>query len=327
MKQKVKLINGESPLEFLPNLSKHLGSKIYIKRDDEIGRGGGGNKIRKYERIIGDALVSNCDTLIFAGHYQSNAARALVGIACQLGLRSIVVCKEMIPSQNPVFHQNGNALLMSLMDAEIVAIDKEEDFQTAMLEVAEQIKLSGGKPYIIPFGGSNFLGVMGYVDCANEIIDQFNKLNSNPPDYVFVSTGSGGTQAGLVAGFMSKTYKTKVIGISVLHDQEKASTIVSNFASEALNKIMPEFDSPIEIIVDDNFIGDAYGVPTKEGLSAIKLVAKLEGLFLDPVYTGKAMSGLISYIESGKITKNDTVVFIHTGGMPLIYAYYDKFFD
>lgn len=325
--QKVTLINRVSPLEYLPNLSKHLGPKIYIKRDDEGGRGGGGNKLRKYERIIGDALTSNCDTLIFAGHYQSNAARALVGIACQLGLKSIVICKEMIPPQNPTFHQNGNALLMNLMDAEIVSIEKEDDFQTAMLEVAEDIKLTGGKPYIIPFGGSNLLGVLGYVDCANEIIEQFEEFNPNPPDYVFVTTGSGGTQAGLVAGFLSKDYKTKVIGISVLHEEEKATSIVSNFISEALNNISPDLDFPLEIIVDDNFIGDAYGVPTKEGLSAIKLVAKLEGLFLDPVYTGKAMSGLLSYIEAGKITKEDTVVFIHTGGMPLIFAYYDTFGD
>lgn len=327
IKQKVKLINSISPLEFLPNLSKHLGPKIYTKRDDEGGRGAGGNKLRKYERIIGDALASNCDTLIIAGHYQSNAARALVGVACQLGLKSVVVCKEMIPPQNSDFNKNGNALLMNLMDAEIVSIEKETDFQAAMLEVAEQINLTGGKPYIIPFGGSNFLGVMGYVDCANEIIDQFNEFDSKPPDYVFVTCGSGGTQAGLVAGFASANYKTKVIGISALHDLEKATTIVSNLSSEALNRIHPDFDFDIDIVVDDNFVGEGYGIPTAEGIDAIRLVAKLEGLFLCPVYTGKAMSGLISYIESGKITKDDTVVFIHTGGMPLIYAYYDQFFE
>lgn len=327
IKQKVKLLNSISPLEFLPNLSKHLGPKIYIKRDDEGGRGAGGNKLRKYERIIGDALASNCDTLIIAGHYQSNASRALVGVACQLGLKSVVVCKEMIPPQNADFLKNGNALLMNLMDAEIVPIEKETDYQTAMLEVAEQIKLKGGKPYIIPFGGSNFLGVMGYVDCAHEIIEQFDELNFQPPDYVFVACGSGGTQAGLEAGFLSNNYKTKTIGISVLHDQEKATTIVSNLSYEALKRIDPDFDYDLDIIVDDDFVGEAYGIPTQKGLDAIKLVAKLEGLFLCPVYTGKAMSGLISYIEEGKITKNDTVVFIHTGGMPLIYAYYDQFFE
>ena len=157
--RKVNLLDRESPLELLPNLSNHLGPKIYVKRDDIGGRGGGGNKLRKYERIIGNALEQGCDTLIIAGHFQSNASRALVGACCQLGLKSIVVCKEMIPKQNESFNQNGNALLMSLMNAEIVEIQKEDDFHVEMNKVAERIKTEGGKPYLIPFGGSNLLGL------------------------------------------------------------------------------------------------------------------------------------------------------------------------
>ncbi|MDA3907073.1 MAG: D-cysteine desulfhydrase family protein [Bacteroidales bacterium] len=325
--QKVILFGRETPLEFLPNLSKHLGPKIYIKRDDEGGRGGGGNKLRKYERLVADALATNCDTLIIAGHYQSNASRALVGVACQFGLKSIVVCKELIPEQNSAFNKSGNALLMNLMDAEIVAIEKDDDYQIAMMEVAERIKNSGGKPYIIPFGGSNLLGALGYVDCANEIIDQFERLNTKPPDYVFVALGSGGTQAGLLAGFMKKNYKSKIIGISVLHSTETARNIVSDLTNEVINNISLDIDTAPKIIIDDKFVGEGYGVPTVEGLKAIKLLAMSEGLFLDPVYTGKAMSGLIAYIASGRITKDDTVVFIHTGGIPLLHAYYDKLFE
>ncbi|MEE9362233.1 MAG: D-cysteine desulfhydrase family protein [Cellulophaga sp.] len=322
--KKENLLNRESPLELLPNLSKYFGPKIYVKRDDVGGRGGGGNKLRKYERIIGRALEENCDTLIIAGHYQSNASRALVGAACQLGLKSIVVCKKMIPEQNTLFNKNGNALLMSLMGAEIVGIKINDDFQIELNKVSERVKHAGGKPYIIPFGGSNLLGSLGYVDCANEIIEQCDKEKINP-DFVFVTTGSGGTQAGLVAGFHMKNMNTKIIGISALHNKETGTEIVDRLTKEILvDKKYKSTNNP-EIIVDDNFVGDGYGIPTKKGIESIKLLAKTEALFLCPVYTSKAMSGLISYIKKGKIRDSDTVVFIHTGGMPLVHAYFDKY--
>lgn len=323
--KKITLLNRESPLEFLPNLSKKLGPNIYIKRDDEGGRGGGGNKLRKYERIIADAIDSNCDTLIIAGHYQSNAARELVGAARQLGLKPIVVCKEMIPKQNESFNRTGNALLMSLMKAEIVGIEKDADFKLEMNKVAEEVKEKGGNPYIIPFGGSNYLGSLGYVDCANEIISQFKNISSKQPDYVIVPTGSGGTHAGLVSGFHIENLKTKILGISVLHNKETARKIVSDLTTEILSKTKNDIAGTPEIIVDDNFVGEGYGIPTQKGIEAIHLLAELEALFLCPVYTGKAMSGLVEYINEGKITAEDNVVFIHTGGTPLVYPYFDKF--
>lgn len=322
---KVKLLHRESSLEFLPNLSNKLGPKIYMKRDDQGGRGVGGNKLRKYERIIGDALAQNCDTLIIAGHIQSNAARELVASACQLGLKSIVVCKELIPSQNETFSQNGNALLMNLMSAEIVTIEKEVNYTIAMNDVAENVKKTGGKPYIIPFGGSNLPGALGYVDCAIEIVNQFKELNEKVPSYLFLPTGSGGTQAGLVAGFSKIKVDTKVIGISVLHKEKIAKEIVENLTNKTIEFIEAESNS--KIYIDDNFIGQGYGEATDECLEAIKLLAQLEGLFLCPVYGGKAMAGLISHIKTNKITSNSSVLFIHTGGSPLVYAYYDKLFE
>lgn len=323
---KISLINRETPLEFLPRLTEYLGGpKIYIKRDDEGGRGGGGNKLRKYERLIGEALSQDCDTLIIAGHYQSNAARELVGSACQLGLKSIVVCKELIPSQNETFLQNGNALLMNLMNAEIVAIRIDDDFRQSMTNVAEKVKENGGKPYIIPFGGSNLLGVLGYVDCANEIKRQFEELNEKVPKYIFVPTGSGGTQAGLIAGFSKNNVKTKIQGISVLHKEGNAKDIVANLTKETLEYL--DGENNLEIYIDDSFVGQGYGIPTDECIVTIRLLARLEGLFLCPVYTAKAMTGLISHIKSGKIPKESSVLFIHTGGSPLVYAYYDKLFE
>jgi len=322
---KVRLLNRESALEYLPNLSKELGPEIYVKRDDEGGRGGGGNKLRKYERIIADAMNKQCNTLIIAGHYQSNAARELVAAACQLGLTAIVVCKEMIPEQNPSFNKNGNALLMSLMDATIVAIDNEADFDIEMAKVAEDVKLNGGKPYTIPFGGSNFLGSLGYVDCANEIINQFESISLEPPDYVFVPTGSGGTHAGLVSGFNMQNVKTKVMGVSVLHNKSNAQKVVQSLTTEILGKLKGKGSSQPDIMVDDQFVGAGYGIPTEKGIEAIRLVAKLEALFLCPIYTGKAMAGLIHSIREGQITAKDRVVFLHTGGTPMVYPYYDKY--
>ena len=325
MNNKVKLLNRQSSLEFLPNLSNKLGPKIYIKRDDESGRGGGGNKLRKYERIIADAINKKADTLIIAGHFQSNAARALVGAACQLGLKSIVVCKAMIPEQNPTFNQNGNALLMKLMNANIITIDAEDDFQIEMEKIADNVNKKGNKAYLIPFGGSNLLGALGYLDCANEIIDQFQNAEKTMPDYVITPTGSGGTMAGLVAGFAIAKTSTKVIGFSVLHKDQTIENIVNKLTNEIIENVKPKFDTITDFELNTKFVGEAYGVPTENGIKAIKMLAELEGLFLCPVYTSKAMAGLIEYIKENKIKKDETIVFIHTGGMPLVHAYYNQY--
>lgn len=322
---KVKLINHETSLEFLPNLSKKLGPCIFIKRDDEGGRGGGGNKLRKYERIIWDAIEKDSDTLIIAGHYQSNAARSLVGVACQLGLKSIVVCKEMIPKQNSSFSQNGNALLMKLMNANVIGIEQEDDFLMEMERIAADLSAKGKKPYIIPFGGSNFLGSLGYLDCANEIIAQFKSLKEETPDYIVTPTGSGGTMAGLVAGFALAKTETRVIGFSVLHKENTIENIVKTLTKEIIQKIKPSSEISLNFHVDTNFVGTSYGIPTENGKEAIHLLAELEGIFLCPVYTSKAMAGLIDYIRNNKVGKDETIVFIHTGGMPLVHAYYDQY--
>ncbi len=325
---KVRLIEGKSSFEFLPALSDYLnGPKIYIKRDDVIGRSVGGNKFRKYERIIGDAISRKCDTLIIAGHPQSNASRGLVGAACQLGLQSVVVCKALIPNQNDSFLKNGNALLMNIMGAKMVSIKSDDDYVVSMNVIAEQIVRSGGKPYIIPFGGSNVLGALGYADCVDEMRKQSKALSIDFPDYIFTATGSGGTQAGLISGVWRRNIPSSVIGISVLHKKEEAEKIVGDLTVETLSELRMNTKVNELVWIDDAFIGEGYGIITPESIETIKLLARLEGIFLCPVYTAKAMTGLISYIQSGKIGKDETVVFIHTGGSPLLYAYYDKLFD
>lgn len=324
---KVQLIESPSALEYLPKLSRYLnGPEIYIKRDDIIGRSGGGNKYRKYENIIGKAVSEGCDTLIIAGHFQSNAARELVGAACQLGLQAVVVCKELIPEQNLSFSKNGNALLMNIMGAKILTIGQDEDYNMAMNDVAEQVIRNGRKPYIIPFGGSSVLGAMSYANCVDEMVAQCEKLPFNFPDYIFTATGSGGTQAGLITGVLKNNLNTKVVGISVLHNKVEAEKIVSGLTDQSVAALNIRVKQPSHdlIQVDDAFIGKGYGIITAESIATIRLLAQLEGLFLCPVYTAKAMTGLIAHIQSGRIRKGESVVFIHTGGFPLIFAYYDK---
>ena len=326
--KKLNLINKATPVEFLPRLTEYLrGPDIYIKRDDEGGRGEGGNKLRKYERIIADAINSGCDTLILAGHYQSNAARLLVSSACRLGLKSIVVCKEMVSKQNVAFDKNGNALLMNLMGAEMESIESDDDYQEAMSNVAEKVIKKGGKPYIIPFGGSNLLGTLGYVDCSEEIIAQMNDMVGKTPDYIIVTSGTGGTQAGLVAGLLHKNIDTSVIGFSILHKQQQAKEIVTELANRALNHLNSDKVISDQVIIDDSYLGQGYGIVSDECIKASRLFARLEGMFLCPVYTAKTMAGLIDYVKAGKITKDKTVVFVHTGGTPLVYAYYDKLYE
>ena len=229
--------------------------------------------------------------------------------------------------QNESFLHNGNALLMNIMGAHIVSIKPQDDFMASMEKIAKDIETKGGKPYIIPFGGSNLLGALGYVDCIEEIIEQSKEKSIDFPDYIFTAIGSGGTQSGLLAGIKKNKLESKVIGISVLHKKDIAERIVSDLTFETLKFLSIETESKDNINIDDNFIGGGYGFTTESSIEVIKLVATLEGIFLDPVYTAKAMTGLIDYIKKGKIQKDDSVLFIHTGGSPLIYAYYDKLFD
>jgi D-cysteine desulfhydrase len=211
---------------------------------------------------------------------------------------------------------------MNLMGADIVTINKADDFLKEMHNVAQQVSEKGGKPYIIPFGGSNLLGSLGYVECVEEIKEQ----SQIEADYIYTPIGSGGTQAGIIAGIVKNKMKTNVVGISVLHKTEVASKIVEDLTNETLNYFGLDIVKSEKVIIDDNFIGQGYGITTKESIETIKLLAKLEGIFLCPVYTSKAMTGLIDHIKTGKIKSNQTVIFIHTGGSPLIYAYYDKLF-
>ena len=320
---RVSLLPGASALESLPNLSAHLGNvRVSVKRDDLGGRGAGGNKLRKYERLLGDALVQGADTVVIAGHDQSNAARACVGACRQVGLDCVVVAKTLIPSRGETFKRTGNALLMHLMGAEIIPIGLDEDFVAALDTTAAGLRARGKRPYVIPFGGSNLLGALGYVDATREISEQAPDAN-----VVVTPCGSAGTQAGLVAGFRGTP--TRVLGVSVLPPAADARARVAILANEVLavvDNTTPNVRAS-DIHVDDAFIGGGYGHPTPAGVAAIRLLARLEALLLCPVYTGKAVAGLLHYVETGVIRPGEHVVFVHTGGAPLVHAYQDVLID
>lgn len=326
-KMKFNLLPGVSPLESLSRLGAHIGiNNLFVKRDDEGGRGGGGNKIRKFERQFAKMVEGGHDTVIIAAHHQSNAARELAGTAARLGLRSLIVVKDLIGRKTRAFSDNGNRLLLNLLDVELIEIPANEDFDYFIKNLEASLQNEGASPFVLPFGASNILGAMGYIDCADEIIEQVNSQTGRDPDLVIVPTGSCGTQAGLVAGFAIRGVSTKVIGFTILKTREEANNNVRELTNEVLDELGHKA-TPFETIVEDCALGNGYGQTTSESIEAIRLTAKLEGLFLDPVYTGKAMAGLISMTRDGVITSDQIVVFIHTGGLPLLFAYADVFKD
>jgi L-cysteate sulfo-lyase len=323
---RLELIQRQSPLERMARLGDHLGRPhLFVKRDDEGGRGGGGNKLRKFERQFGQALDQGADTFVIAAHPQSNAARELVGCAVRFGFRTVVAVKELVPRETPAFRDSGNALLLELLGTEFVRVPANEEFAHALERIAVDLRRQGAKPYVLPFGASNQLGTLGYADCADEIIAQSRSMMGREPDIIGVATGTGGTHAGLLTGVVRAGVQTRVVGFEIGKFLPDAATRVRQLTDDAL---AVEGLGPVPekaVVVDRRACGEGYGFVTPDGVEAIRLVARLEGLFLEPVYTGKAMAGLLSYLETEAVPKDALVVFVHTGGLPLLFAYPDAF--
>ncbi|HDL18688.1 MAG TPA: D-cysteine desulfhydrase family protein [Bacteroidetes bacterium] len=303
-----------TPIQKLERLSQYLdGPTIYMKRDDLTGLGLSGNKIRKLEFVIQEALQQKCDTLITTGGLGSNHARATAVAARQLGLHPYLVLRGK-PDPAP----DGNFLLDALLNAEIKLISREEyrHRDEIMQEVAEQLKDQGKKSYIIPEGASNEIGAWGYFEAAGEIKEQIGKGGYRKFDAILLPVGSGGTQAGLLLGAEYYGLDIPVYGINVCDDEAyfvaRINQIIDAFAERyAYPKELPK--DKIQII--DGYVGEGYALSREEELEVIKLVAGLEGIFLDPVYTGKTMHGLIEQIKKGQFTKGMNLLFIHTGGI------------
>jgi len=313
---------GETPLEFLPNFSKALGGpNIYIKRDDLLGLTSGGNKTRKLEFLVADALAQGADTLITCGAVQSNHCRLTLAAAVKEGLKCRLVLEERVKdSYNP--DASGNNFLFRLLGVETTkVVPLGSNFMEIMQGIQAELAAEGRKGYIIPGGGSNVIGSTGYVACAQEILQQTFEMGLNL-DYILSTSGSGGTHSGLLVGLIGNNSNIPIIGVSVRAAKEAQENMIFDLAQRTAAHVGFNGEIPREAVnVLDDYVGAGYSIPTSEMVEAVQLLARTEGILLDPVYTGKAMSGLIGLIRKGYFKKDDNVLFIHTGGSPALYAY------
>lgn len=312
-----------TPLEPLNNLTTLLGGpQIWIKRDDATGLASGGNKTRKLEFLLADALEKKADVIITQGATQSNHVRQTIAGAAKLGLAAKVLLEKRVTDFGEDYQRSGNVLLDDLLGGEIVAhLPGGTDMQQAMEEYAAELREKGHNPYVIPGGGSNPIGALGYVACAEELLYQSSQQRLRI-DHVVHATGSTGTQAGLVAGFTATHSQVPVLGISVRAPKAKQEENVWNLASRTLSLLGVPGELPREAVVaNSDYVGDGYGLPTESMLEALTLFARHEGILLDPVYSGKGAAGLIDLIRKGHFRKDDNVVFIHTGGSVGLFGY------
>lgn len=315
-----------TPLEPMPRLSAHLGGPtLYIKRDDCTGLASGGNKTRKLEFLVADAIAKGADTLITQGATQSNHARQTAAAAARVGMKCIILLEDRTGYTDPNYKLSGNVFLERLMGAPTRSYPGGTDMNAAMAQVADEVKAQGGKPYVIVGGGSNAIGALGYVNCAIELLTQAND-RSLKIDRVVHATGSAGTQAGLVAGFEGMRSGIGVLGIGVRAKKEAQETNVFKLACETADLLgMKGAVARESVVANTDYVGDGYGIPTQSMIDAVTLVARTEGILLDPVYSGKGMAGLIDLIAKGEFRKGENVVFIHTGGSVGLFGYMEPF--
>lgn len=320
-------VKEATPIEFLPNFSKALGGKVnvYIKRDDLLPGTSGGNKTRKLDFCIADALAKGADTIITCGAVQSNHCRLTLSWAVKEGLDCYLVLEERVKnSYKP--EASGNNFLFRLLGVKgITVVPGGSDMMGEMGKVAEKLKAEGKKPYIVPGGASNALGALGYVGCMEEIMHQMFTQGLTF-DHMVVPSGSAGTHAGIIAGMIGNNINIPVTGIGVNRPKAVQQEAVHKLANQALDLIGVEQRVPADkVIAFDDYVGPGYSLPTDAMVEAVKLLARTEGILLDPVYSGKAMSGLIDLVRKGYFKEGSNILFLHTGGSPALYAYLDCF--
>jgi L-cysteate sulfo-lyase len=322
---RVSLAHLPTPLEFLPRLTDHLGGpKIFVKRDDCTGLGTGGNKTRKLEFLMAEAQSVGATTVITQGAVQSNHARQTAAAAARLGLRCELVFEARVEGASDAYLQSGNVLLDRLFGARIHTVPKGTDMTAELDSVAERLRKGGDVPYVIPGGGSSPTGALGYIDCAFELIAQANRQKL-VVDHVVHATGSAGTQAGLAVGLKAVHANIPLLGIGVSADRDAQETRVFELATETARFVgVAGVVEREDIVCNCDYVGPGYGVPTEAMNEAVLLLARLEGLLFDPVYTGKALAGMIDLIGKGFFSDAENIVFIHTGGSAGLFAYGDQ---
>jgi D-cysteine desulfhydrase len=331
--RRIKLLEQPTPIQRLHRLEKELqgefgGVRLYVKRDDLMGLGGGGNKLRKLEFLLGEALSQGCDTFITTGGMQSNHARLSAAAAAYVGLACELVLTDVVPRTDVAYRHNGNVLLDRIFGAVMHLLPGTANGLEFALERAEAIKSEGRRPYVVGTGGSTPVGCLGYAACATEISEQEKSIDGGFVQ-IIVPNGSSGTHAGLAAGFAAMDINpSKIRSYAVLSPAaitEKKTCDLANATLHLLDSTKSIDSSSIQVA--GNQLGDGYGIPTIAMRHALQTMARTEGILLDPVYSGKAFAGVLSDVRDGAYKSGDAVLFVMTGGLPGLFAYQPAFDD
>ena len=320
-------VQAHTPLEALPRFSEALGGKVnvFIKRDDMLPGTAGGNKTRKLDFCMADALRQGADSIITCGAVQSNHCRLTLAWAVKEGLDCHLILEERVKgSYKP--EASGNNFLFQLLGVKSISVvPGGSDMMGEMQKLAETLRAEGKKPYVIPGGASNKIGALGYVSCAEEVLRQLFETGLRI-EHMVVPSGSAGSHAGIIAGMIGNNAGIPVTGIGVNRKKEAQQAAVLKLAQETLDYIGTGVTMPAEAVVAfDDYVGPGYSLPTDGMVEAVKLLASTESILLDPVYSGKAMAGLIDLVRKDYFPEGSNVLFLHTGGSPALFAYLDTF--
>ena len=320
-------LQGETPIEFLPSLTRAIGNdvNIYIKRDDLLPGSAGGNKTRKLEFCIADALEKGADTIITCGAIQSNHCRLTLSWSVKENLDCHLILEERVAGTYNKEASGNNFLYQLLGVKSIEIVEGGTDLMAVMEEKAEVLKKEGKAPYIIPVGASNAIGALGYAACAEETMNQLNNMHIDI-DHIIIPSGSAGTHAGMITGMVGINMNIPITGINVSQSKEEKEEKIYKLALETAEKLnITGSIARSDVVCFDDYVGEGYSIPTDSMVEAVKLFARTEGILLDPVYSGKTAAGLIDLVRRNHFTKGANVLFLHTGGSPALYAYMDTF--
>ncbi|WP_342078910.1 D-cysteine desulfhydrase [Yoonia sp. SS1-5] len=323
---RVALGHFPTPLEPMDRLSEKLGGpRFWVKRDDCTGLSSGGNKTRKLEFLMADAQRLGADTIITQGATQSNHARQTAAAAAKLGMACHILLEDRTGSTDENYILNGNVLLDRLHGATVSKRPGGADMNAEMAQLADHLGAQGRNPYVIPGGGSNAIGALGYVNCARELVEQANGVGLQI-DALVHATGSAGTQAGLVAGLAALQSDIHLLGIGVRAPQAKQEDMVYTLAQRTADHLgSPDEIARQAVRANCDYVGPGYGAPTDGMVAALRLLAETEGLLFDPVYSGKGLDGLIDLTKKGYFDGMNNVVFAHTGGSAALFGYPEIF--
>ena len=319
---RLRLGHWPTPLEPMNRLRKQFDApRLYIKRDDCTGLASGGSKTRKLEFLLGEAMRQGADTLLTHGAVQSNHVRQTAAAAAFTGMQCEAVLERRVENPPQEYAGSGNVFLDELFGTRLRYVPSGSAMDDELEKLAGQLRAAGRKPYVIPGGGSNALGSLGYVDCVLELQQQCAAQGVRKPHLVH-ATGSAGTQAGLVAGIHAMGLSWPVTGIGVRAAREVQEARVHGLANRVLKLLGVSTELPRhKVVADDSFVGAGYGLPTDGMVEAVQTLARAEGILLDPVYTGKGMAGMISMLRNGKFMPDEDVIFVHTGGSAALFGY------